>query len=273
MRRVALALMLTATVAFLVSSVTFALSGGPQGVMLSLAGDLPFASGARGWPDLPALLPVPPPDPSPPPALARPSGKALQLLLVLVWAAVLFHAIRASFRVRAAALGIRQQERSGTPDRPAEMLAMAGALTGAAAWPWIADRSAIAGMLAAGATSAFSILAALGDAGPAPEVPRRTSVGIFAGWTVVSLYASFAAVLTGQLGVSATLAAVIAVGFLLVTAINVQFRLGPMIGFSLAIMWAMIGIAAQSVGADLSVTLAAVAAIAGLAAVMVRVMS
>lgn len=214
---------------------------------------------------------------SPYPLVAQPESAALWVLLGAVWLAMGGHLLRIVILEHESRKDAAQpgdgREVPSTLERPTDQVILSAALVAAAIWPWLADASSVMGLLGAAVMAVLAILAALGDTRHRRAHPPRNSVGLFAGWAVVALYASFAGLVVGDLGLSSALAIIVSVLLLLATAIEVQLRLGPRVGFSLAIICAMIGFASQSLGVDLTATLVAIVAITAIATVMVRVLS
>ena len=89
--------------------------------------------------------------------------------------------------------------------------------------------------------------------------------------SMTAMFAGFASLLTLQLGVSGSLSSLVAIILLAATAIETQLRLGAVIGFAIAVVWALIGVAAESMQQDSTVATAAVIAIAAMTTVLVRV--
>lgn len=279
MFRVGSLLQAVAALLFLVSSIAFALSAGaspdtgPGAPGIRFPGETfalePPDAAVSVWHRQQEMLAAQNRDAHPAPELARPQGYALRLLLGAVWIAVLLLAAGA---VRGVAAG----DATASLRPVAGRLALVAALVCGAAWPWVAQVTRLGGFLVVAGMAGFAVLAALAitaGTGPARPWQPRGSLGFFAGWALVGVYSSLAAILVQDLGLSVALATLVGAGLLLGTAVEIQLRLGSVVAFSLAIMWAMIAFAAQSIGSDITVTLTAIAAVAGLAAVMVQVLS
>lgn len=209
------------------------------------------------------------------PAMARPVGGALRILLLGVWVAVIMHLVRAFQAERRVIVAHRQAGSRFAPHTTQAHWPFIGALAAGAAWPWAGYAGSRVPELALGtAMMAFALWAALERRRRVALKPTFTgTVEVFAGWATVAVYASFAAVLIDDLGMSEPLAAVVSVLLLMVTAVEVQLRLDKAVAYGFAVIWALIGIAANAIQADLTVATAAIIAIAAITAVLVRVLS
>ena len=257
MRRIPLLLLVLAAGAFVASGLGFALlhhdrATAPDAGSVALFGGLRWSIGAVANIGNDAT------------ALTDPSAAALKLLLLVVWIAVLAHVVRTVRRYRLdRASGGRHRALHARDHRLVEHGPLILSLLAAAAFPWVAQAQPLAGFLVAVAMAAGALGAVLsGD---------RLTVGFYAGWAVTAMFASFASLLTLQLGVSGSLASLVAIVLLAATAIETQLRLGGVIGFAIAVVWALIGVAAESMQQDSAVATAAVIAIAALTTVLVRV--
>lgn len=207
-----------------------------------------------------------------PTAFADPSPSALKLLLLVVWLALLAHAARTVLRFRSdRAAGGRHRALHARDHRLVEHGPLILSLLAGAAWPWVTQVAPVAGFLLAVAMAAGAIGAALRGDRDGAGTRHRLSVGLYAGWAVTAMFAAFAGLLTDQLGVSSSLSSLVAIGLLAVTAVEAQLRLGAVIGFTIAVVWALIGVAADSMQQDATVATAAVVAIAAMSTVLVRV--
>lgn len=257
MRLFVLILLVLASVAFVASSMGFALSS-PDGV-------------GRLKPLL--TLDARPPDLAP---IARPVGIALQALLAVVWAAVLIHALRAILTERR----LRARHRLHRAPRLLPYTATAHpsfilALAAGAAWPPLTQLPVRwPSLIMAAVMMACAIWAAVErQRRRGPRLVLTSTVEIFAGWATTALYASFAALLMRDLGLSLPLAAVVSILLLMVTTVEVQLRLGHSVAYGFTVIWALIGIAAHAMQNELTVATAAIVAIAAIVAVLVREMS
>ena len=205
-------------------------------------------------------------------ALTDPSTSALKLLLLVVWIAVLAHAVRTVLRFwRDDARGGRHQAMHMRDHGLSEHGLLILSLLAAAGYPWVAGMQPVAGFLLAVAMAAAALGAVLRGDRDGTVTRHRLTVGFYAGWAVTAMFAGFASLLTLQLGVSGSLASLVAIVLLAATAIETQLRLGAVIGFAIAVVWALIGVVAESMQQDSTVATAAVIAIAAMTTVLVRV--
>ncbi|AXC49671.1 hypothetical protein DRW48_08190 [Paracoccus suum] len=210
----------------------------------------------------------------PAPGMARPTGIALKILLAGVWLAVGLHALRCLLAEISRRTGPRTHAMPLRENRLSVHLPFVIALLAGAAWPWVAEQEGrIAGLILSGVMVAASLWHSLSRRHSAHHVTLRGGADVFAGWAMVGLYAGFAAILVSDLGMSAGLAAIVSVLLMMASAAEVQLRLGGSVGFSFAVIWALIGTAANAMQTELTVATAAIIAIAALVAVLVRVMS
>lgn len=260
MRRLTLLLLVVAAVAFVGSSLGYALLDHAEPPVLDglpLLGELQQAASQVG-----GIATV----------FADPAAAALKLLLLLVWISVLAHVTRTVLRFRAdRAAGGGRRALHARDHRLVEHGPLILSLAAAAAWPWVTEAAPVAGFLLALAMAAGALGAALMGDRDGAGTRRRLTVGIYAGWAVAAMFTAFAGLLTDRLGVSASLSSLIAIILLAATAIEAQLRLGAVIGFTIAVVWALIGVAADAMQQDATVATAAVIAIAAMSTVLVRV--
>lgn len=257
MRWLGVIMLLLASVTFLASSIGFAMA--PVLSFYQLATMLPDLLGEAAGPA---------------PGMARPTGIALRSLLAGVWVAVALHAVRCLLAETSRRTAPRTRTLSLRENRVAEHLPFVIALLAAAAWPWVAEQQGrIAGLALSALMVAASLWHSLSRRYRGHNITLRGGADVFAGWAMVGLYASFAAILVSDLGMSAALAAVVSTLLMVASAAEVQLRLGGSVGFSFAVIWALIGTAANAMQTELTVATSAIIAIAALVAVLVRVMS
>lgn len=273
-------LVVVATLLFLASSIAFAVAGLREAATRTpsvedFSFSIPFPDWAHSLPGF-ELRPQTPFGHGIA-VLAAPDSPALWVLLIAVWIAAASYAIRlagelARPHARVATVGTHHPSHHHRW-LPGGCVALSLALIGAAIWPWLARPWPLIGLPGAAAVAVLAILAVLPPVHKRGHVLPDSSIGLFAGWSMVALYACFAQLVAIDLGVSSTLAAIVAIILLLFSAIEVQLRIGAQVAFSLAVICALIGFASQAIGSDLSVAVTAIVAIAAMAAVMVRVLS
>lgn len=254
MSRAGTSLLILATLAFIASSLGFALrmdaaSVGipPEDVRLMLAAPR-FFDAAPARVDLSALF-------------LHPQDMAMKTLLVMTWAALAYHALRC----------VLSPAPTPTPARQTGQAALIAALMLGAVWPWIAPAHPMPGFLLAALTLAGLLRAAMQDQPQGPDLERSSALGFAAGWALLVWLSMLAALLQDGLDLSQPAAAVIAIMIGAIAAVSLQLRLGHRIGFSVALIWGLIGIAASTVTTDTTIATATVLAIAIIAVALVRV--
>ncbi len=190
--------------------------------------------------------------------LLQPREPALALLMLLACAALAYHALRCWIED-----GASTRRRGHAP-------LIVGLLAGAA-WPWLLrDQPTIALILAALMLAGFLVGALEGRQAAVP-IECSSALGFAAGWALQVSFGLLATLLQGRLGIPPQAAAGLALLVGAVAAVSVQLRLGRRIGFSLALIWGLIGIAASTVASDATLATVTVLAIAIVAVALVRV--
>ncbi|MDS9467150.1 hypothetical protein RGQ15_06130 [Paracoccus sp. MBLB3053] len=286
MRRAGAALLIFATLAFVASTLIYALR--PAGLSMdeSIGRAIPTELGARfgeadaSLLDLSALF-------------IRPRVLAMSLLIVMTWTALSGHALRRLVELRRLRAAERVARREAppslnddifgppTPDQMLERHKMDDTLTehgllstglaAGAIWPWLMDSRPTAALLFAGIMLTGFLGAALRGTRDGMQVRQSAALGFAAGWATLATCALFATILQKQLGASQTLAAAIGILIAALASVSIQLRLGPNISYSVAVIWGMIGIAAGSVAAQATLATMAVLGIAVIAVALVRV--
>ncbi|WP_374637740.1 hypothetical protein [Paracoccus sp. (in: a-proteobacteria)] len=250
MSRAGTSLLILATLAFIASSLSFALHRGaasvgiaPEDAQRMLAAPR-FFDAAPAQVDLSGLF-------------LHPQDMAMKTLLVMTWAALAYHALRCAL--------------SPAPARRTGQTPLIAALALGAVWPWIAPAHPMPGFLLAALTLMGLLRAAMQDQQHGPDLERSSSLGFAAGWALLVWLSMLAALLQDGLGLSQPAAAVIAIMVGAIAAVSLQLRLGHRIGFSVALIWGLIGVAASTVTTDATIATATVLAIAIIAVALVRV--
>lgn len=142
----------------------------------------------------------------------------------------------------------------------------------AAVWPWLLNPMPLPGL-------ALAALSALLLAGPARPQTGQPGVGnkgdlpiaFVAGWVLVASSSALGMYVHYRLGVEIERA--VLAGLLITALVGVwwQLKINGAVTFSLAIIWAMIGIAAATAGASITIATACVLGISAFAVVLVRV--
>lgn len=266
MRRVTLIMLILAAGAFIGSTLGYALlDHSVPGSGVGVSGMRLF--GATTWPAGAQSRLT-----GSPAVFADPSSTALQLLLGAVWLAVLAHALRTLRRERRdRARGGQHSALHARDHDLSEHGLLILSLLAAAAWPWVSAVDPVAGFLVALAMATSGLAAAMRGDRDGAGTRRRLLVGLYAGWAVAAMFTGFAAILTDRLGISGSLSSLVAIALLAGTAVEAQLRLGAAIGFTIAVIWALVGVATVAMQQDATVATAAVIAIAAMSTVLVRV--
>lgn len=210
----------------------------------------------------------------------RPQNAGMLGLLIAVWAVLIHHALRNLLAPRRTA-----PERQGPPapgglgrmpllqdkeELPAQAPLIVGLALGAA-WPWFeGDYPLLAFLLSAGMLACF-LTAAQRNMRAGPPGRRWSPLGFAAGWALMVCLSAFALMLQDLLQLPQSAAAMVAVLIGALAAVSAQLRLGRHIGFSLAVIWGLIGLATVTVTSDADIATATVIAISVIAVALVRV--
>lgn len=185
--------------------------------------------------------------------MAQPSNVILWGLLIVAVAAAILHVVG------------RLQERFGPPLPRAINLG----LLCATASPWVVNVIPALGILLAGAACLLVVRGI--DTHPAPE----RGVGLFpiaflAGWLLMTACSSLS-LLIYYMGVGLERSILLGLLAAALAAVWLQLRIERFPSFSLAVIWAMIGLAGGTVGYSITIATACVLGISALAVVLVRV--
>lgn len=202
-----------------------------------------------------------------PPSFAQPQSLALRLLMVTVWIAILAHTLRTV---------LRQRREAAKPAHAADhTLAEHGplilSLLAAAAWPWAAQVGPVAGLLTAATMMAGALVAVYRGDRDGRRVRQRASVGLYAGWATAATFRAFEGFLALTVGVAPMVAVIAGILLLTLATIRVQLLLGGAIGFTIGVIWVLIGTASGAMAGNVGIVTAAVVGIAALSAVLVKV--
>lgn len=137
-----------------------------------------------------------------------------------------------------------------------------------AVWLWIAGNSAVWGTVTIWMMAAGAILAFLrADTGVDRWMPSGPTA-IFAGWLTAASAVSTGVLLAGQGWLGNTAAALVMLAAALALAAWVQGQKPRMPVYALTVIWALAGVIVANAADNVTVTLAAAAGIAGLAALL-----
>lgn len=222
----------------------------------------------------------------------HPRDLGMAALLATVWLALGYHLLRLWLEIRRIARAARAaavRGRALAPDlagppvpddllrqhRRDNSLAEHGplilALLVGAVWPWLLVQHPVAGFVLSAVTLAGTLAAALRGVRLSAVVKRSSTLGFVAGWALLACLTVFAGLLQQRLGVPQTMAVGMAMLIGAVAAVSVQLRMPRRIGFSVALIWGLIGIAASTVTTNATIATATVVAIAIIAVALVRV--
>lgn len=164
-------------------------------------------------------------------------------------------------------LALRTRARFAPPVPALVLLGMCAA----AVWPWIVSASPSAG-LASAALAPLGVIAGLRQERDL-RLPYRGEVpmAFIAGWLLIAGIGAVALLLHVNFHLQAELAALIGLLAAALIGARVQLSLGSNVGFSGAIIWAMLGIATASLEASMTIATACVLGIAAMVVVLVRV--
>ena len=214
----------------------------------------------------------------------HPRDPGMLALLATVWAALGYHLLRLWLEIRRIARAGRPPapDQAGPP-MPQEVLRQHDrdmslpehaplilALLVGAVWPWLLAPAPVAAFLLSAVTLAGSLAAALRGIRQGAVVKRSSTLGFIAGWALLVCLTVFAGLLEQRLGVPQKLAVGLAMLIGAVAAVSVQLRMPRRTGFSVALIWGLIGIAASTVSTDATIATATVVAIAIIAVALVR---
>ncbi|WP_223251973.1 hypothetical protein [Paracoccus mutanolyticus] len=213
----------------------------------------------------------------------RPPNLAMGSLMALAIAALLYHAayrLQETQRLRTAEaalrdrLGRRLRAGASGPPPPRQILelhrrddslaehapAIIGLVAGAV-WPWLFPKSPLAAFRVERSAWRF-LAAALRGTRQGKLRQQSNPLGFVAGWATMVTFALFIALLQRKLGAPLTLAATVGLALAALAALSVQLRMGRTIGFSLAVLWGLVALAASTVTVNAALATLAVLAIA-----------
>ena len=286
MSRAGALLLILAVLVFIASALLHAVQPGPPMPALAEGG-----YGLSPWQGL-GDFPAPSVDLSA--LFLQPRGLGMAGLLGMTWLALAYHAGRRWLELRRMRLaqaaapdegGELPPQSLGPPtaghllrlhrhdDSLAEHAPLIVGLLAGAVWPWLLRSHPVAAFLLSAAMLAGFLAAALRGVRVGSLVQRSSALGFVAGWGLLVSFAVFAGLLRDRLGVPQEVAAVVALLIGSVAAVSVQLRLGRRIGFSVALIWGLIGIAAATVTSAAAIATMTVIAIAIIAVALVRVLT
>ena len=248
-------LLILATLAFIASSLGFALHMGTRSVVLPAEDVQRILAAPHFFDEPPAPINLSG-------LFLHPQDIAMKTLLVMTWAALAYHALRCA---------LSPAPSPAAPTAKTGQTPLIAALALGAVWPWIAPAYPMPGLLLAALTLAGLLRAAMQAQQQGAEIERSSALGFAAGWALLVWLSMLAALLQDRLGMSQPAAAVIAILIGAIAAVSLPLRLGRRLGFSVALVWGLIGVAAATVTTDATIATVTVLAIAIIAVALVRV--
>lgn len=152
----------------------------------------------------------------------------------------------------------------------ASAAAMTGALAAGALWPWLAGWQALAGTAAAALMAVLALMATVAAA-RADRRGQAGAAGLFSGWALVVALLALGDLAATMIGLDYGMAMMLAIFAVALLAPIIQLRLGARIGFSVAVIAALLGLAAVAIPVNPSAALPAVIGIAGMTIAVVAV--
>lgn len=195
------------------------------------------------------------------PILLSPGRGALIILLIVVLAAVAIHV------GRVLALATRP---AASETKLSDHTPMIVALLAGAALPFLWAMGPLEGFAAALVMMLGGVIAIVRGYRHGAHVMRLTTVGLFAGWALMVAFAGFSDLLVLRLETLPELAVVVALVLAVGAAMAVQSRIGGMPSFSVAVIWALLGLAAVGLETEPVLAIAAILGIAAMTLVLVR---
>ncbi|MCV2446609.1 hypothetical protein [Paracoccus sp. DMF] len=258
-----------------------------MGAQLLTVAVLAFVASTMAYALMPGRPAAGPPSEAPGVDLAwlflRPRDPGMLALLATVWAALGYHLLRLWLEIRRIARAGWPPAQSAGPPVPEDLLRQHDrdmsllehlplilALLVGAVWPWLLAQTPVMAFLLSAVTLAGALAAALRGIRQGAVVKRSSTLGFIAGWALLVCLTVFAGLLEQRLGVPQKLAVGLAMLIGAVAAVSVQLRMPRRTGFSVALIWGLIGIAASTVSTDATIATATVVAIAIIAVALVR---
>lgn len=222
----------------------------------------------------------------------HPRDPGMGALLLTLWLALFYHLLRLWLEIRRMAQAVRAAAVRGQalapdlagPPAPRDLLRqhrrdnslaehgpLILALSVGAVWPWLLVHHPLTGFMLSAVTLAGALAAALRGLRLGAVVKLSSTLGFVAGWALLACLTVFAGLLQQRLAVPQTMAVGIAMLIGAVAAVSVQLRMPRRIGFSVALIWGLIGIAGSTVTTNATIATATVVAIAIIAVALVRV--
>lgn len=151
-----------------------------------------------------------------------------------------------------------------------EQLPLLVALVAGAIWPWAAAVSPLAGLAVAVLTMSAALVAATRGQRSGRVRAKNPAVSFLAGWATMAFYLQLADLGADLLPVGPVVWTIAALVMGSIAAAFLQLQLGRAAAYTVAVIWALVGIAGAMIGGAMAVTVTTVICIAALAFMLVR---
>lgn len=191
--------------------------------------------------------------------LLSPTEPATWVILITVWAVVLFFAF-SSFRDLGTAKAYPV----------ADMLLLSAAFVAGAVWPWVALQYPLLGFIICVAMLLAMISASnrkLSDG----RLGRNPAIGIFTGWVTIVTFTAFSSFVDDATPIPQELASLVGAVLACIAAIAIQMRIPENAYYTITVMFSFLAIAATMIEAAPLIAVISVLSIAALTFLLVRV--
>lgn len=148
--------------------------------------------------------------------------------------------------------------------------AMTISIIAAALWPWMSSHDVILGAITALVLAGGALMVIWPNPSKSRHRPTR-GAGLYAGWALVVIFVALADLVTRLSFVSNTLIVLTATACLAFIGPFIQVRVGPRIGFSIAVIASLIGLATVAIPSDPTASIASVIGITSMTIALVSV--
>lgn len=207
--------------------------------------------------------------------LLRPGNWLLWSLTLAIWLGIGLHAL-AIWRGKAGHSGAEGNDTRHPSDHlTGQLTPLLGALIAGTIWPWSTHAHPLIALLVAGSMAGLALAAVIRSGLARQGASGRDSMALagFAGWATVAACAALAGWLSGGIGLPARPAAMLALLTGTLIGMGAQMRLGRAGSYSIAIIWAMLGIALAAMISQPPLAISAVLAMTAMSVVLVRAVS
>lgn len=148
--------------------------------------------------------------------------------------------------------------------------AMTVSVIAAALWPWLSNHDVVLGTLTAVILAAGALMVIWPNVNKSRHRPTG-GAGLYAGWALVVLFVTLADLVTRLSFISNTLIVLTATACLAFIGPFIQVRVGPRVGFSIAVIASLIGLATIAIPSDPTASIASVIGITSMTIALVSV--